>query len=72
MFYDVALLHVQCARDKLILRERRHLDLRFLGNGLPYTWMSDCFLGDWRCERTFLSSASFFIRKAVALVFKTV
>ena len=34
MFYGVALLHVQCACDKLVLRERTHLDLRFLGNGL--------------------------------------
>ena len=34
MFYDVALLHVQRPRDKLVLRERGHFDLRFLGNRL--------------------------------------
>lgn len=34
MVYNVALFHVQRARDEFVLCERTHLDLRFLGNRL--------------------------------------
>jgi hypothetical protein len=68
---DVSLFHVQCTRDKFVLGLRAHLDLRLLWNGLDAR-LNEPLLHKCRCKRTFLSSASFFIRCAVALVFRMV
>src|SRR6266849_10556031 len=68
MLNDVALLHVQCACDKLVLRGCTHFDLGLLWNRLISCNSMSTISRGGGYKRTFLSSSSFFIRRAVALV----